>query len=176
MSEAKGERGACEEWYLYLPARDEVVQPYRSAPTAWPISAEECNRAEAQAQLSNPSALNTLGILPYVLISRITSLRVLLAGMLHLFGWGKRPVNRYKAYDCFCRAHSAGCAAATNNRAVCKWLGYGCKEHEEDAKTWLAAASTDPSSRSLRLMATVGLISVFSKSPELPLTFHNVAP
>ncbi len=73
---------------------------------------------------------------------------------MHLFGWGQRPVNRYKAYDCFCRAHSAGSAAATNNRAVCKWLGYGCKQHKEEAVALLDAISEPVL---LRLMALVGL-------------------
>jgi hypothetical protein len=61
MSDAKGSIGAVDEWYLYLHFEDEVVQPYRSAPTVWPISAEEVKQIEAQAIPSNPSAINNLG-------------------------------------------------------------------------------------------------------------------
>ncbi len=63
-----------------------------------------------------------------------------ITGVAHLFGWGQRLVNRYKAYDCFRRALSAGCAAAANNRAVCKWLGYGCKQNEAEACSLLTDA------------------------------------
>ncbi len=79
-------------------------------------------------------------------------------GMMHLFGWNQWPVNRYKAYDCFYAAHKAGCAAATNNLAVCIWMGYGCKEHESKAKTQLKAVADllETSPLPLRLMAMVG--------------------
>jgi hypothetical protein len=77
---------------------------------------------------------------------------------MHLFGWGQRPVNLYKAYDCFCRAHSAGCAAATNNRAVCKWLGRGCRQNKEEAEKLLAAADAKGSPPPLRLMALVSTL------------------
>ncbi len=77
-------------------------------------------------------------------------------GVIHLFGWGQRPVNRYKAYDCFCRAHSAGCAAAANNRAVCKRLGYGCKQNVSQAETeLLAVANSEAASKLLKAMALV---------------------
>ncbi len=55
------EAGGGEEWYLYLPSSDEPLQPYRSARTAWPISAEEVSRTESQAAASKASALNNLG-------------------------------------------------------------------------------------------------------------------
>jgi hypothetical protein len=74
-------------------------------------------------------------------------------GAMHLLGLGGRQVNRYKAYDCFCRAHSAGLAAATHNRAVCKWMGYGCRQDEGEAVTQLKAAAESTSVA--RLMALV---------------------
>jgi hypothetical protein len=77
-----------------------------------------------------------------------------------LLGLGGRQVNRYKAYDCFCRAHSARLAAATHNRAVCKWMGYGCRQDEEEAVTQLKAAAESTSVA--RLMALV-----FSLVPRL---------
>jgi hypothetical protein len=81
---------------------------------------------------------------------------------MHLFGWGQRPVNRYKAYDCFCRAHNAGSAAATHNRAVCKWLGYGCKANEEEALAQLqAVAATDSKASTACLMALVSAAACF---------------
>ncbi len=58
MSEAIA---AADEWYLYLPSKAEPLQPYRSAPTAWPLCAEELRRTESQAHSGNPSALNNLG-------------------------------------------------------------------------------------------------------------------
>jgi hypothetical protein len=61
MSDAKGAIGADEEWHLWLIHDDEEVQPYRTAPTAWPISAEEVKRSESQAVSSNASAVNNLG-------------------------------------------------------------------------------------------------------------------
>jgi hypothetical protein len=68
MTEAKGPLAtkaqasisASEEWFVYIPPFNEP-QPYRSAPTTWPISAEELSRTEAQAQSGNASALNNLG-------------------------------------------------------------------------------------------------------------------
>jgi hypothetical protein len=74
-------------------------------------------------------------------------------GAMHLLGLGGRQVNRYKAYDCFCRAHSTGLAAATHNRAVCKWMGYGCRQDEEEAVTRLKGAAESTSLA--RLMALV---------------------
>jgi hypothetical protein len=74
---------------------------------------------------------------------------------MHLFGWAQRPVDRYKAYDCFCRARSAGCAAASNNRAVCKWLGYGCKQHEEEAVAQLTDVTEAATSAPLKYMSAV---------------------
>jgi hypothetical protein len=80
----------------------------------------------------------------------------LAVGMVHLFGWGQRPVNRYKAYDCFCRARSAGCSAAALNGAVCKWFGYGCKQNEENALSILNASAASASSLPLiRAIASV---------------------
>jgi hypothetical protein len=66
--------------------------------------------------------------------------------MVHLFGWGQRPINQHKAYDCFCRARSAGCSAAALNGAVCKWLGYGCKQNKEEALSILKTLSVSASS------------------------------
>jgi hypothetical protein len=63
MSDAKAQIGASEEWYLFVFLRHGLPQPYRSAPTAWPISEEELRRTEAQAAASNASALNNLGTL-----------------------------------------------------------------------------------------------------------------
>jgi hypothetical protein len=81
---------------------------------------------------------------------------------MHLFGWGQRPVNRYKAYDCFCRAHTAGSAAATHNRAVCKWLGHGCKPDEEEALAQLkAVAAADSKASTACLMALVSAATRF---------------
>ncbi len=60
MSDADATVSIAEEWYLYRPLGD-PPQPYRSAPAAWPISADELKRTEAQAAASNPSALNNLG-------------------------------------------------------------------------------------------------------------------
>ncbi len=77
--------------------------------------------------------------------------------MIHMFGWGERPVNRYKAYDCFCQAHSAGWAAASHNRAVCKWMGHGCKMDEDYAVAELKAmAVSATSSVMLKAIALVG--------------------
>jgi hypothetical protein len=61
MSDAKGASGANEDWYLYLPERDVPLQPYRSAPTSWPISAKELEQIEERATKSSPSALNAHG-------------------------------------------------------------------------------------------------------------------
>jgi hypothetical protein len=57
----KNRIGAGDEWYLYLPSNKEPVQPYRTAHTVWPLSAEELSRTESQAQSGNASALNNLG-------------------------------------------------------------------------------------------------------------------
>jgi hypothetical protein len=65
MSDKKAEVGASEDWYLYLPPTNEPLQPYRRAPTAWPISAEELKRTEAQAAATHASALNDLGTKMY---------------------------------------------------------------------------------------------------------------
>ncbi len=61
MTDSKGQIGASEEWYLYLPSNEALPQPYRSAPITWPISDVELKRTEAQAQSGNASALNNLG-------------------------------------------------------------------------------------------------------------------
>ncbi len=60
MIEAKAQIGASEEWYLLATKESAPLQPYRSAPATWPISAQELKRTEAQAA-TNPSALNNLG-------------------------------------------------------------------------------------------------------------------
>jgi hypothetical protein len=75
---------------------------------------------------------------------------------MYIFGWGQ-PVNRYKAYDYFCRAHSAGCAAGSHNRAVCKRIGYGCKQYEQESVA-LMKALAESTALSLKLMALVGLL------------------
>ncbi len=75
---------------------------------------------------------------------------------MHLFGWGERPVNRDKAYDYFCRANIAGCAAAVNNRSVCKWFGYGCTQNKTQASDELVVVSERTTAATpLRLMAQV---------------------
>jgi hypothetical protein len=75
---------------------------------------------------------------------------------MHLFGWGQRPVDRYKAYEYFCRAHRTGFAAAANNQAVCMWLGYGCKEKKRPAiKELTAVANQETRPKALRAMALV---------------------
>ncbi len=61
MSDSKGAIDATEEWYLYVPERHQPLQPYRSAHTVWPISAEELKQIEERAVKSMPSALNSLG-------------------------------------------------------------------------------------------------------------------
>jgi hypothetical protein len=161
MSDVKGATNTGEDWYLYVPSCDpsENPQPYRATPTAWPISVEEVKRTEAQAQSGSPSAVNALGNFnaasTLVLFAQFLVLFALI-GMIHLFGWGKRPVNRYRAYDCFRRAHSDGCAAAANNVAVCKRLGYGCKANKEEAVAQLKALIKGASTPAvLELMASV---------------------
>ncbi len=60
--DAKDQLSAADEWYLYHPSDSGVqLQPYRSAQTVWPLSAEELSRTESQAQSGNASALNNLG-------------------------------------------------------------------------------------------------------------------
>jgi hypothetical protein len=82
--------------------------------------------------------------------------------MIYLFGWAQRPVNRYKAFDCFSRAHSAGCAAATHNRAVCKWKGYGCKQNREEATDQLKALVERAAiALPLKLMTLVCLCAIY---------------
>jgi hypothetical protein len=61
MSDGKTQIHAEDEWYLHLPFDQFVPQPYRSAPAAWPISAEELKRIDEQAIKANASALNNLG-------------------------------------------------------------------------------------------------------------------
>ncbi len=61
MSDAKDGIATDEEWYLYIPSKDEPPQPYRSARAVWPLGAEELSRTDRQAQSGNPSALNNLG-------------------------------------------------------------------------------------------------------------------
>jgi hypothetical protein len=134
---------ADKQWLLYIPSSKDGVQPFRSAPTAWPISAEELKRTEARAARANVSAINNLGtkalkrVLPQYLFWMFVRVCICVgcAGAIHFFGWGPYAVNRYKAYDCFCRADSAGCAAASLNRSqrtrprcLCcnRWLSYVC--------------------------------------------------
>jgi hypothetical protein len=119
MSDTKAQISADNEWYVFqtLPYGE---QPYRSAPTAWPLSADELTRTEAQAATSNPSALNNLGMSQGLACFTLLSNNPLVPGAIHFFGWAQRPVNYYKAYDCFCRAHKAGSVAAAINRAMCK--------------------------------------------------------
>ncbi len=66
MSDAKQRIGADDEWYLYFPSgEEEPPQPYRTAPTVWPLSADELSRTERAAQSSDKAeraaALNNLG-------------------------------------------------------------------------------------------------------------------
>ncbi len=67
MSDAKQRIGADDEWYLYFPAAEEPEppQPYRTAPTVWPLSANELSRTERAAQSTDKAeraaALNNLG-------------------------------------------------------------------------------------------------------------------
>jgi hypothetical protein len=65
MSDAKQRIGADDEWYLYFPTNEVVAQPYRTAPTVWPLSADELSRTERAAQSSDKAeraaALNNLG-------------------------------------------------------------------------------------------------------------------
>jgi hypothetical protein len=161
--DAKDQIGPNDEWYLHYPSKVEPLQPYRTANTVWPLSAKELVRTERQAQSGNASALNNLGTdeIPADCPSHLTHFACGVTGAMHLFGWGQRPVNRYKAYDCFCRAHSAGCAAATHNRAVCKWLGYGCKLNEEDALNQLVVAAADSKPSTACLMALVSAAACF---------------
>jgi hypothetical protein len=61
MSTPTPQIGRKEEWYLYLPNAAKIPpQPYRTARTVWPISAQEVKQTESEAA-SNPSALNNLG-------------------------------------------------------------------------------------------------------------------
>jgi hypothetical protein len=139
MSDAKHRIGISEEWYLFIPPGGALPQLYRTARTVWPLSAKEVQLTESQAQSGNPCALNNLGRpLDRVLRVRLNhsqTFSVLFTGAVHLFGWGKRPVDRYKAYDCFCRAQIAGSAAATNNRAVCKYVEFGCAKRTHEASS-----------------------------------------
>jgi hypothetical protein len=167
--DARDQIGPGDEWYLHFPS-DEPLQPYRSARTVWPLSAEELSRTERQAQSGNASALNNLGNdeTPTDCPAHPTLFACGVTGAMHLFGWGQRPVNRYKAYDCFCRAYSAGCAAATHNRAACKWLGYGCKLNEEEALAQLKAVVAADSKAS-----TACLMALVSAACLLCLRVHN---
>jgi hypothetical protein len=62
MAAASDRISVSEEWYLYHPfAEDVPLQPYRTARTVWPLSAEELSRTERQAESGNASALNNLG-------------------------------------------------------------------------------------------------------------------
>jgi TPR repeat protein len=162
--DAKHQIGPNEEWYLHVDF-DVPLQPYRTAHTVWPLSTEELSHTERQAQSGNASALNNLGINERPVDGRLhlTHFACGVTGAMHLFGWGQRPVNRYKAYDCFCRAHSAGCAAATNNLAVCKWKGYGCKPNQEVALAEMeAVAAADSKASTACLMALVSVLSASS--------------
>jgi hypothetical protein len=78
----------------------------------------------------------------------------LMAGAMHLFGWG-RPINRYKAYACFCRAFSGYCLAGFHNRAVCDLLGIGCKQNGEYGRYLLRSAELESSPLAVRLMTLV---------------------
>jgi hypothetical protein len=86
---------------------------------------------------------------------------------MHLFGWGQRPVNRYKAYDCFCRAHTAGSAAATHNRAVCKRLGYGCKLNKAVALAQLKSMAAASKASTACLMGLVSAAAFLRSSHRL---------
>ncbi len=144
-----------EEWYLV--ACDGVVLPYRGAPTKWPIGTVQFSQTEVQAKAGSALALNNLGavrVLVSLQFGRNSVMCVVCAGAMHLFGWGQQPVNRYKAFDCFCRALSAGSAAAANNRALCKWYGYGCKQDPKEAVEGLTAAAQTAASP-LRPVASV---------------------
>ncbi len=66
MCDARQRIGAVDEWYLYFPAgEEEPPQPYRTAPTVWPLSADELSRTERASQSSDKAeraaALNNLG-------------------------------------------------------------------------------------------------------------------
>jgi hypothetical protein len=61
MSDGKHQINVVDEWYLHYPAKFEPLQPYRTAHTVWPLSAEELSRTERQAQSGNASALNNFG-------------------------------------------------------------------------------------------------------------------
>ncbi len=62
MSTSPPQIGRDDEWYLYLPKEENVPpQPYRTARTVWPVSAQEVKQTEDEAARSNPSALNNLG-------------------------------------------------------------------------------------------------------------------
>ncbi len=78
---------------------------------------------------------------------------------MHLFGWGEQPINRYKAYEYFCRAHRAGCAAATHNRMVSQGMGYGCKKQSVPvAAEHLSAMAENPTtSNAVKLVILVGV-------------------
>jgi hypothetical protein len=165
--DAKHQIGPNEEWYLHFHS-DLPLQPYRTAHAVWPLSTEELSRTESQAQSDNASALNNLGTneRPTDGPANLTHFACGVTGAMHLFGWGQRPVNRYKAYDCFCRAHSAGCAAATHNRAVCKRLGLGCKLNYEEALAQLeAVVAADTKVSTACLMALVSAAARFVSAP-----------
>ena len=62
MSSSPSQIGRDDEWYLYLPKAANVPpQPYRTARTVWPVSAQDVKQTEDEADRSNPSALNNLG-------------------------------------------------------------------------------------------------------------------
>ena len=62
MSTSPLQIGRDDEWFLYLPKEENVpAQPYRTARTVWPLSAQDVKQTEDEAARSNPSALNNLG-------------------------------------------------------------------------------------------------------------------
>ncbi len=82
--------------------------------------------------------------------------------MIHFFGFCALPVSRYKAYSYFCDACAAGSAAAILNRAMCKWLGYGCKEDEAGKAALKALSQSNDETKTLaRFMALVSFACSF---------------
>jgi hypothetical protein len=62
MSASPPQIGRDDEWHLCLPKEKNVPpQPYRTARTVWPLSAQDVKQTENEAARSNPSALNNLG-------------------------------------------------------------------------------------------------------------------
>ncbi len=80
MSGAAAQSSAGDEWHLYVPSKEAPLQPYRSTPTAWPISAVEVQRYESQAAAGNPSALNSLGTVSWCRAERCMALILSVSG------------------------------------------------------------------------------------------------